>query len=128
MFDLDGVNVGILNQQIEKIPASLAQTGVALGEAEREHKRQELALDIWKADRLMAIGAGSKMTETAKKDTMKSEYSAALIKEEDKVIEAAYLVRLLRSYREGLQAKLQLAQTLSANIRAEGEAFRSGAN
>jgi len=117
-----------LSRQAESIPGLLAQCGVALGEAERQLARAEQALSLWMANHLQAVGGDSKMSETAKRNLMLDRYSEQYQKQADQVTEMSYTVRVLRSYREGVQAKLQLAQTLSANLRRESEAYRSGAN
>lgn len=125
IFDLDNVNMGILNEQITKIPGLTAFVGEAHAEAERVLARRELEFDVWKAKQLTTFFADSKTykSETDKLNNLKSKFSKEYVEHESEVLELRKLTRVLRVYEKGIQAKLELAQTMSANIRTERDAY-----
>jgi len=122
LFDLEVHNIGILNEQITAIPASLAYVSQALAEAETVSKRANLDLEIFMAEKMSTYN--DEKTESAKKTRVQHNYSTEYSAKVDAIREADYMVRVIRGYREGIEAKYQLAQTLSANLRTERESFQ----
>lgn len=120
MFDLNQNNLGILNEQICKIPGYVAFVVEAHSEAEKQLAKKETQFEVWVAQRIVKYFSDKEFK--AEKDKMNN-LIASFTKEyndfRDDIYELKKLVKVLDAYRKGIDAKLQLAQTLSANTRIE---------
>lgn len=124
VFDLDNRNIGILNEQICKIPGSVAFIIEAHGEAERALEKKKMMFEIWKGERFVKYFSDPKeyKSEQAKLYALMKVYPKEYAEYENALTDLRKLVRVLKAYEKGIDAKLQLAQTLSANIRVERDA------
>jgi hypothetical protein len=121
MFDLDINNIGKLNTQIVDIPGHIAFVNQAQGDAERWLSSCETEFALWKAGKSKFYA--DLKSETAKLNAMQLDNAKEWSNYCLAIQEAERMVRILKGYKEGLSAKLQLAQTLSANIRLERESY-----
>lgn len=128
MFDLDSRSIPNLSDQISKIPSYVAYVIEAHGQAEKELAKKSTSFDVWLAKEFIKLSAGSdkKIAETAKRNLVAGNKGTSKKYEEklDEITELKKLVSVLNAYRKGMDAKLQLAQTLSANMREERESYR----
>jgi hypothetical protein len=127
MFDLDSRSIPNLSDQIAKIPGYVAFVIEAHGQAEKELAKAQVSFEIWWAKQMNKLDeSDSKKAEEKQKKIIMANQSACseVIKRSEEIAELKKLVRVLDAYRKGIDAKLQLAQTLSANIREERESYR----
>lgn len=125
IFDLNSSNIGMLNGQICDIPGHIAFIGTVYSEAEKYLARKELAFDIWKSNKLITYFGDNKIfkSETDKLNNLKKSYAKEYVEKEEELQDIRRLVKILKTYERGMDAKMQLAQTMSANIRSERESY-----
>lgn len=111
----------MLNEQISDIPANFAYVSQALAEAERIQSQAELDLDLFMAEK-MSLYSDEK-TEGAKRAKVLTHFPKEHSAKTTALQEANHMVRVIKGYRDGIESKYQLAQTLSANLRTERESF-----
>lgn len=121
VFDLDHVNLPLLSDQISKIPGHVGFIVEAVGEAEKYLASMESKFEMWIALQTTRFYSDLK-TEKAKLQQLIVEHADDYTKFETAVQEAKKIAYILKAYQKGIDAKLQLAQTLSANIRVEKDA------
>lgn len=117
MFDLDINNLGILNEQISRIPGYFAYMGIALSEIEKKVDVLRSQYDFYVAERIAEFHDAK--TESAKVNKVRQRYKKQLESKMDEIHESERLLRIIKTYKESLEAKFNLAQTLSANLRDE---------
>lgn len=125
LFDLADRNTSELSMQIAQIPAEIAYVGVALARAEAVAKAMQTEYDVWWSRTCQRFAQDYKQVnarEAAARNAVPKEYT----QRQTALQSAQEKVTLLKNYRSALDAKFQLSQTLSANIRAEREALRRG--
>lgn len=123
VFDLDHVNLPNLSEQIGKIPGHVGYIIEAVGEAEKYLAEMENKFEIWKAQNIVKFFVDLK-AEKDKLNNLISSKPDEYNEFESKVQDARKIVAVLKAYSKGIEAKFQLAQTLSANIRVEADANR----
>lgn len=121
LFDLETQIIGTLNEQISDIPANFAYVSQALAEAERVQAQAELAMDLFMAEKLSLYS--EEKTEGAKRAKVLTHWTKEHTEKSTALQEANHMVRVIKGYRDGMESKYQLAQTLSANLRTERESF-----
>lgn len=124
MFRLDNSNIGILNEQISEIPSMVAYVGVAHSLAKRWYEREKEAFEMWRAQKMTKYYADMK-TDKAKENALRTQFGKDYEERYEGVRESAYVVSVLEAYRKGMQARQELSQTMSANIREERTAYKS---
>ena len=124
LFDLSDNNIAELNKQISEIPSQIAWTGQVLGEAEAWLSGLKTAFDLWKSARMSTNDYQNEKSEKAKEQRVKEDFSKEWDKHAAKVTEAEKIVRILKSYQAGVEAKHSLSQTLAANQRAERDSWK----
>ncbi len=127
LFDLDSRNIPNLSDQIAKIPGHIAFVIEAHGQAEKELAKVQVSFDIWWAKEMSKLHeSDAKKSDTKQKNIVMASIGKCKVIEgkESEIAEHKKLVRVLDAYRKGMEAKLQLAQTLSANLREERESYR----
>ncbi len=125
VFDLNNTNIAILNEQICKIPGAVAFIVEAHGEAERALDKKKMSFEIWKGERISKYFNDPKeyKSEQAKTYALMKAFPKEYVEAEEELQQLRKLVRVLKAYEKGIDAKLQLAQTMSANIRTERDAI-----
>lgn len=121
MFDLDIQNLGILNEQIARIPGYFAYMGIALSEIEKKCDSMRSSYDFYMADKIAEFF--NEKTESAKVNKVRQRYKKQLQEKMDEIHELERVHRIVKTYKESLEAKFNLAQTLSANLRDERSKF-----
>lgn len=121
MFDLDIQNLGILNEQIARIPGYFAYMGIALSEIEKKCDVLRSSYDFYMAERIAEFHDAK--TESAKVNKVRQRYKKQLEEKMKEIHENERLLRIVKTYKESLEAKFNLAQTLSANLRDERSKF-----
>lgn len=128
MFDLDSRSIPNLSDQIADIPGHVAYVIEAHGQAEKELAKVSTSFEIWLAKEYIKLSEKSekKVAETAKRNLVAGGRTTSKLYNDkmDEITELKKLVSVLNAYRKGMDAKLQLAQTLSANMREERESYR----
>jgi citrate synthase len=121
MFDLDIHNLGILNEQIARIPGYFAYIGIALSEIEKKVNSMKSAYEFYIAEKLAEFF--NEKTESAKLNKVRQRYKKQLEEKLNLIQEEERIMRIIKTYKESLEAKFNLAQTLSANLRDERSKF-----
>jgi hypothetical protein len=129
IFDLSSRSIPFLSDQIADIPGHVAFVIEAHGEAEKVLAKAITSFDVYIAKEFSKMKESDrKKTEVAKGNILKGKKSEEYLERADEITELRKLVRILDAYRKGIDAKLQLAQTLSANLRTERESYRRDYN
>lgn len=127
IFDLDRRNLAELNEQIIRIPGNVAYVVEAHGRAEDYLARTQALFDFWFARMANQFCSDSKefRSESGKHTFLQGHATTTkkYIEYKDEILAAKKVASTLKAYREGMTAKLQLAQTLSANIRTERDSY-----
>lgn len=124
LFDLSHFNLTELNEQVSNVPAQMAWVGQVLAKADEYVKKIQMEFKIWKVEKMMAFA--DEKTEGAKENKVMVNHVGEWRKQSKIIREAEMDMRILKAFREGLEAKKELSQTISANNRAERSAFASG--
>lgn len=119
LFDLDTNNFSILSDQIAKIPGEIAQVGLAHSEAEKDYRKIKDEFEIWKSERISLFEEGTRSSEAYKENKVRENYKKEYSEYMSRLREANYIAGILKSYKSSIEAKYQLSQTLSANLRRE---------
>lgn len=129
MFDLDSRSIPNLSDQIADIPGHVAFVVEAHSEADKELAKAQASFDFWIACKIGGFShEEDRMSEAKQKNLVLQRNKKVYEKRYNEIIDLRKLVKVLDAYRKGLDAKLQLAQTLSANIREERESYRRDYN
>lgn len=125
VFDIDNRNIGILNEQISKIPGFVAFIIEAYGEAERALEKKKLVFEIWKGQHVVKYFNNPKdyKSDQSRIYALMKSFPKEYAEFENELMDLKKLVRVLKAYEKGIDAKLQLAQTMSANIRVERDSY-----
>lgn len=133
IFNLEQHNIGILNEQITHLPADIAYVGTAYAKAQQALARKETAVEMWTAEKLLAFDLARDdkdkrmfTSEGAKKNAMMVQYGKQYEALHEELADLEYVVNLMKVYKDAIEAKYLLSQTLSANIRMERTAYGDG--
>ena len=119
---LDNLNLSILNEQISRIAGEFAFIGSLLSKAVRELDEAEIRYKGWRATQLSLFS--DLKSEKAKETAIINMASGVVSKHECHIADLKYNCEMLRVYKQGIEIKYQLSQTLSANLRAEREKYK----
>lgn len=120
IFDIPIYNIGGLAHQIQRIATNIAYVGEAIGEADSYLKHVEMEYSVWYSTTIHDINERS---DEKKKNALIKKYKVKYLGYHHVIRDAKKLLSILKSYKDGVSAKMQLCQTLSANIRMERDAI-----
>lgn len=127
LFRLETHNIGLLSEQISRLPAELANVNEALSEAKDQLARGQAVLDMWRALRMAEVfDEKGRMTDKSKEACVRVEYESDWRASEDGINDSKKTVGVLYGYRDAVQSAISLSQTIAGNLRGERDAYNRG--